>query len=108
MNEGTFATGAQMFEMPVVRVSIADGAPTRLVPGETVDYSVSVTRDGRTMVYRAVEGRTMGDLFVQDLATGVRRQMTDVNPQLKALARRLAAGDQLALVRRHGDLGICC
>ena len=86
MNEGTFATGAQMFEMPVVRVAMADGQATRVVPGETVDYSVSVTRDSRTMVYRAVEGRNTGDLFVHDLATGARRQLTDVNPELKGLA----------------------
>ena len=25
MNEGTFATGAHMFEMPIVRISLADG-----------------------------------------------------------------------------------
>ncbi len=30
MNEGTFAAGAHMFEMPVVRVSLGDGAAVRL------------------------------------------------------------------------------
>ena len=70
-----------MFEMPVVRVAIVDGQAARVVPGETVDYSVSLTRDSRTMVYRAVEGRNTGDLFVHDLATGARRQLTDVNPE---------------------------
>jgi dipeptidyl aminopeptidase/acylaminoacyl peptidase len=73
MNEGTFASGAEMFQMPVVS-------------GETVDYSVSLTRDGRAMVYRAVEGRTTGDLFLHDLASGSRRQVTEVNPQLEDLA----------------------
>jgi dipeptidyl aminopeptidase/acylaminoacyl peptidase len=85
MNEGTFATGAQMFEMPVVRVALADGNGARVVPGETVDYSISITRDGRTMVYRAVEGRNTGDLFVHDLASGARRQLTEVNPELKGM-----------------------
>jgi dipeptidyl aminopeptidase/acylaminoacyl peptidase len=82
MNEGTFATGAQMFEMPVVEVAMSDGKAARLVPGETVDYSISVTRDGHTMLYRAVEGRTTGDLFLQELASGARRRITDLNPEL--------------------------
>jgi dipeptidyl aminopeptidase/acylaminoacyl peptidase len=86
MNEGTFATGKGMFELPVVRVTIADGTAARVVPAETVDYSISLTRDGRTIVYRGVEGRNTGDLFVQDVLSGHRHQITDVNPQLKELA----------------------
>ena len=30
MNEGTFATGAHMFEMPIVKVTLADGKAERL------------------------------------------------------------------------------
>jgi dipeptidyl aminopeptidase/acylaminoacyl peptidase len=89
MNEGTFATGAQMFEMPVVRISAAEGTATRVVDGATVNYSLSLSRDGRTLAYRAVDGRTMGDVFVQDLSTGVRTRLTDINPEL----RQLALGD---------------
>lgn len=86
MNEGTFATAEHMFEMPVVRVSIRDGSAERIVPGPTVNYSLSVTRDGRMLAYRAVEGRVMGDVFVQDLTTGSRRKLTEANPALKQLA----------------------
>jgi dipeptidyl aminopeptidase/acylaminoacyl peptidase len=82
MNEGTFATGAQMFEMPVVRVAMADGAATRVVPGTTVNYGISVSRDGSRLAYRAIEGRTMGDVYVHDLKSGSRTRVTRVNPQL--------------------------
>jgi dipeptidyl aminopeptidase/acylaminoacyl peptidase len=75
-----------MFEMPVVRVTIATGAARRVVTGETVNYSMSVSRDGARLAYRAVEGRTMGDVFVQDLASGSRTRVTTVNPELAQLA----------------------
>ena len=86
MNEGTFATRDHMFEMPVVRVSIADGKAEAIVSGATVNYSISLSRDGSLLAYRAVEGRTMGDVFVQHLATGERRKLTTVNPELASLA----------------------
>jgi dipeptidyl aminopeptidase/acylaminoacyl peptidase len=82
MNEGTFATGAQMFEMPVVRVPLSGGTPARVVGGETVNYSMSVSRDGRRLAYRAIENRTMGDVYVHDLESGARTRVTRVNPQL--------------------------
>src|SRR5262245_14534091 len=85
MNEGTFAAGSQMFEMPIVRVSLDSGRAERLSPDPTVDYSVSLSRDGRTLAYRAVEARTMGDLVVLDLASGAKRTMTTVNPELESL-----------------------
>jgi dipeptidyl aminopeptidase/acylaminoacyl peptidase len=85
LNEGTFATGAHMFEMPVVRIDVVSGKAERVVPGATVNYTLSLSRDGRTLAYRAVEGRTMGDVFVQDTTTGVRRRLTNVNPELAAL-----------------------
>jgi dipeptidyl aminopeptidase/acylaminoacyl peptidase len=86
MNEGTFATGAQMFEMPIVRVSLADGSVGRVADGATVDYSMSLSRDGRTLAYREVEARTMGDVVVLDVATRRKRRLTTVNPQLQELA----------------------
>jgi dipeptidyl aminopeptidase/acylaminoacyl peptidase len=85
MNEGTFATGAHMFEMPVVRISIVDGKAERIVSGATVNYSIGSSRDGRLLTYRAVEGRTMGDVFAHDLATGRRTKLTEINPELKQL-----------------------
>jgi dipeptidyl aminopeptidase/acylaminoacyl peptidase len=86
MTEGTFATGAQMFEMPVVRVTLASGAASRVVTGETVNYSMSVSHDGTRLAYRAVAGRTMGDVFVQDLATGGRTRLTTANPEIDRMA----------------------
>src|SRR5439155_12159834 len=61
-NDGPFGSREHMFEQPVVRVPIDGGAPERIVPGATVDYSITVSADGRRVVYRGVEGRTMGDL----------------------------------------------
>ena len=92
MNEGTFATGEHMFEMPVVRVPVDGSAATPVVAGPTVNYSLSTSRDGRTLAFRAVDGgpadrRTMGDVYVQELPAGERRKLTEVNPQLRALAR---------------------
>ena len=86
MNEGTFATGAHMFEMPIVRVSLADGTAARVGSGATVDYSLSLSRDGRTLAYRAVQARTMGDVMVMDVASRKTQRLTTVNPQLTDLA----------------------
>jgi dipeptidyl aminopeptidase/acylaminoacyl peptidase len=86
MNEGTFATGAQMFEMPIVRVTLASGVATRVVTGATVNYAMSASRLVDRIAYRAVEGRTMSDVFVHDLTTGARTRVTVVNPELERLA----------------------
>jgi dipeptidyl aminopeptidase/acylaminoacyl peptidase len=87
MNEGTFATGAGMFQMPVVRVSLGDGSATRLTPpAATVEYSLSLSRDGRTLAYREVGARDMGDLVVFDIASKKKHRITTVNPELAQLA----------------------
>jgi dipeptidyl aminopeptidase/acylaminoacyl peptidase len=86
MNEGTFATGAQMFEMPIVRVALADGKAERVGSGATVEYAMSLSRDGRTLAYREVEARTMGDVVVMDVTSRNTTRLTNVNPQLKDLA----------------------
>jgi len=86
MNEGTFAARAQMFEMPIVRVTLADGKAERLSDGPTVEYSMTLSRDGRTLAYREVEARTMGDVVVLDVASRRTRRLTTVNPQLSRLA----------------------
>ena len=85
-NDGTFASREHMFEQPIVRVSVDDGHAERVVPGETVDYSLSLSADGRRLAYRAVEGRTMGDVFVLDTTNGRATKITDVNPELHDLA----------------------
>src|SRR5687768_8737578 len=86
MNEGTFATGAHMFEMPIVRLWLADGKAERLGGGATVEYSMSLSRDGRILAYREVRARTMGDVVVMDVASRKTQRITEVNPQLKDLA----------------------
>ena len=87
MNEGTFATGAHMFEMPVVRVSLSDGKATRAGEDKpALAYSLSQSRDGRTLAYREVGARDMGDLVTLDIASGKTTTLTDVNPQLKQFA----------------------
>ena len=85
-NDGTFASRDHMFEQPITRVWVEDGHAEKVVPGATVDYSISLSADGRRLAYRAVEGRTMGDVFVLDTATGRATKVTDVNPELRALA----------------------
>jgi dipeptidyl aminopeptidase/acylaminoacyl peptidase len=86
MNEGTFATGAHMFEMPIVRVWIDSGKAERVVAGAVVNYSVSVSRDGRTLGYRQVEPRSMGEVVVRDVASGRTTKLTNVNPELSEFA----------------------
>ena len=87
MNEGTFATGARMFEMPIVKVTLADGKAERLGNEKaSLQYSISLSRDGRTIAYREVGARDMGDLVVMDIGSKQARQLTTINPELKQLA----------------------
>ena len=80
-NDGTFAKGEHMFEQPIVRVSIENGRAERL-PGAMLAYSLSASRDGSRLAYRAVDGRTMGDVFLLDLPAKRATKLTDVNPEL--------------------------
>src|SRR5438128_689376 len=56
-NDGTYASREHMFEQPIVRVWVDGGRTERVIPGPTVDYSLSFSSDGRRLAYRAVEGR---------------------------------------------------
>ncbi len=85
-NDGPFGQRQQMFEQPVVRVPVDGGPPEQLTTGAAVDYSLSLSGDGRRLAYRAVEGRTMGDVFVMDTATRSSTRLTELNPQLRDLA----------------------
>src|SRR5436190_16109748 len=87
MNEGTFATGARMFEMPAVSVSIADGKAIRVGDVRaTLFYNMSLSRDGRTLAYREVGARDMGDVVVMEVASKKTQRLTNVNPELKQFA----------------------
>ncbi len=85
-NDGTFASRAHMFEQPIVRLTIDDGRAERIGTDASVNFSISLSQDGRTLAYRGVEGATMGDVFVLETANGRPRRLTDVNPQLRNLA----------------------
>lgn len=62
-SDGTFASREHMFEQPIARLWLEDGRAERVVPGASVDYSISLSADGDRLAYRAVEGRTMGDVW---------------------------------------------
>jgi dipeptidyl aminopeptidase/acylaminoacyl peptidase len=85
-NDGTFARGEQMFEQPIVRLSVADGHAERLGSGRTVAFSISVSDDGRRLAYKSVAARTMGDVFVMDSHSGAATKLTDVNPETRDFA----------------------
>jgi len=53
--------------------------------GPVVNFSVSLSRDGKRMAYRSVGARNMGDVYVMDLAGGRATRLTEVNPELKGL-----------------------
>ena len=84
-DEQTNGTGEHMFEQGIFRVSLEGEHFQLLTPGRVVNYSLSLSADGRTMAYRSVESRTMGDVFLMDLANGRARRLTDTNPQLREL-----------------------
>jgi dipeptidyl aminopeptidase/acylaminoacyl peptidase len=85
-NDGTFGRREQMFEQALVRVAVADGRAERVDRGPAVNYSISVSKDGARIAYRSVEGRTMGDIVVMDVATHKTATITEVNPELRELA----------------------
>ena len=84
-DEQTNGTGEHMFEQGIFRVSLEGEHFQLLTPGRVVNYSFSLSADGRAMAYRSVESRTMGDVFLMDLAGGRARRLTDTNPQLREL-----------------------
>ncbi|HKV99832.1 MAG TPA: S9 family peptidase [Vicinamibacterales bacterium] len=84
-NDGTFASHEHMFEQPIMRVQIADGHAETVVAGPMVNYSLSLSADGKQLAYRSVTSRTMGDVVVMDLATRRATTLTEVNPELRNL-----------------------
>jgi dipeptidyl aminopeptidase/acylaminoacyl peptidase len=85
-NDGTLGRGEHMFEQPLIRLPIASGRPERMDSGAVVTFSIGRSRDGRRLAYRKIEGRTMGDVFVMDVASRRAVRVTNVNPELDALA----------------------
>ena len=84
-NDGTFSSGAQMFDQPLVRVFIDDGRAAR-VDSPPLAFSVSQSNDGCRAAFRGVTGRSMGDVYVMEMETGRATKITDVNPELRELS----------------------
>src|SRR4051812_2981233 len=78
-NDGTFGRQEHMFEQPLVRLTIADGRAERLDSGATVNFFLSVSRDGSRVAYKSVAGRTMGDVVVMDTRSRTTTTVTDIN-----------------------------
>jgi dipeptidyl aminopeptidase/acylaminoacyl peptidase len=83
-NEGTGLRGAKMFEQPVVRVFL-DGRTETLSDSPSVNFSLSISADGKRLAYRLVEPRNMGDVQVMELPDRRSRRLSEVNPELAEL-----------------------
>ena len=84
-NEETSMRGEHMFEQPIMRVAIDSGQMESLTPGPVVNFSVSISRDGKWIAYKSVESRTMGDVFVMNLADKKPVRLSEINPQLRQM-----------------------
>lgn len=84
-DEQTNGSGEHMFEQGIFRVSLDGERIKLLTPGRVVNYSFSLSADGKAMAYRSVESRTMGEVYVMNLANERARALTDTNPQLREL-----------------------
>jgi dipeptidyl aminopeptidase/acylaminoacyl peptidase len=84
-SEQTNDSGEHMFEQAIFRVSLDGAAPQMVTPGPVVNYSLSLSSDGRRIAYRSVGSRTMGDVYVMDLPNGRANKLTEINPQLRNL-----------------------
>jgi dipeptidyl aminopeptidase/acylaminoacyl peptidase len=84
-NEQTNGAGEHMFEQAIYRVALDGGPPQVMTPGRIANFSLTLSADGRSIAYRSVESRTMGDVYVQRLPEGPARKLTDINPQLRNL-----------------------
>ena len=82
-NDGTFGRASTCSTSRSSASWIEGGRAERVKGG--ADFSPSLSRDGTRLAYRAVEGRTMGDVFVLDTATSRATKLTDVNSQLREL-----------------------
>ncbi|MGB0035716.1 MAG: S9 family peptidase [Candidatus Acidiferrales bacterium] len=81
-NEQTNGSGEHMFEQAISRVAIDSSHVDVVTPGPVVNFSMSLSGDGKRLAFRTVESRTMGDVFVMDLPNGKPRKLTDINPEL--------------------------
>lgn len=82
-NDGMFAQGRDMFDQPLVRVDVDTGRAERIAGG--ANFNPSITRDGAGLAYKNVAGSSMGDVVIQDTASGKTAKLTEINPELRSL-----------------------
>jgi len=83
--EQTAGTGDLMFEQPINRVFVDSSRIAPVTPPRTVNYSPSLSSDGRYLAYKSVESRTMGDVYLTDLTDGRASRLTEINSELRSL-----------------------
>lgn len=83
--EQTNYTGDHMFEEPISRVHLDSGHIDLMTPGPVVNFSLSMSQDGSKLAYKSVEKRTMGDVFVMNVADKRAGRLTEINPELRDL-----------------------
>ncbi len=83
--EQTNASGEQMFEQAIFRIFLDSGRIAPVTPPRTVNFSLSLSADGRYLTYKSVESRTMGDVYLTDLADGRASRLTEINSELHNL-----------------------
>jgi dipeptidyl aminopeptidase/acylaminoacyl peptidase len=83
--EQTNDVGEHMFEQAIYRVWLSGDRLEAVTPGRVVSYSLSLSPDGQRIAYRSVESRTMGDVYIKDLISGVVTKLTEINPELRKL-----------------------
>jgi dipeptidyl aminopeptidase/acylaminoacyl peptidase len=83
--EQTNYTGDHMFEEPISRVHLDSGHIDLMTPGPVVNFSLSMSQDGSKLAYKSVEKRTMGDVFVMNVADKRAVRLTEINPELRDL-----------------------
>ena len=83
--EQTAGTGDLMFEQPINRVFVDSSRIVPVTPPRTVNYSPTLSSDGRYLAYKSVENRTMGDVYLTDLTNGRASRLTEINSELRSL-----------------------
>jgi dipeptidyl aminopeptidase/acylaminoacyl peptidase len=83
--EQTNYSGDHMFEEPISRVHLDSGHIDLMTPGPVVNFFLSMSQDGSKLAYKSVEKRTMGDVFVMNVADKRAVRLTEINPELRDL-----------------------
>jgi dipeptidyl aminopeptidase/acylaminoacyl peptidase len=81
-----------MFESQLYEINIDPANETNesidiraLTRGPHQVYSLSINEAGDRMAYKISHGRSMGDVFVRQVSTGLETQITDLHPQMREI-----------------------